>query len=104
LRGRHGEDLAQLTVAQLTEATPRGTIWLRPGQPVEDAVMHVFRLRGAEWFSSSFFVRHLGLRRWTAQKLLAELADRGWLRRKGKTSGTRYRLAARLAASRGIDQ
>jgi hypothetical protein len=104
LRGRHGEDLAQLTIAQLTKATPRGTIWLAPGQPIEDTVMDVFRVRAAEWFSSGFFVRHMGLRRWTAQKLLAEFADRGWLRRKGKTSGTRYRLAARLTASRGLDQ
>jgi DNA-binding IclR family transcriptional regulator len=67
---------------------------------IEDAVMRVFQLLPHAWLSSGFFVRHVGLERWTAQGLLAELADRGWLERKGKTSGTRYRLPARLADPR----
>jgi hypothetical protein len=98
LRGRHGEDLAEITIENLSEAVLRRTIWLEPGQSIEDAVMHVFRLRPTEWFSSGFFIHHMGLERWTAQGLLAALAERGWLERRGKTSGTRYRLAARLAA------
>ncbi|WP_052558990.1 hypothetical protein [Enhygromyxa salina] len=104
LRDCYGEALAKITVTQLGEATPRASIWRGPNQSLEDAVMQVFRARPNEAFSSGFFIRHTGLRRRTAQSLLADLADRGWLEREGKTSGTRYRLAARLIASRAIAQ
>ncbi|PRQ10111.1 hypothetical protein ENSA7_01560 [Enhygromyxa salina] len=42
--------------------------------------------------SSGFFVRLLGLERWTAQSLLAEIAERGLPDREGKTSGTEVLL------------
>jgi hypothetical protein len=95
LRGRHAEDFEEITVEDLTKAQ-QVTVLLDRSESTEDAVMRVFQIRPAEWFSSGFFIRHMGLERWTAQALLAELADRGLLERKGKTAGTRYRLAARL--------
>jgi hypothetical protein len=90
-----GEELAAITLAEILASRPEGAgLAIRRGESVEDAVMRVFRTRPAVSLSSGFFVRHMGLARWTAQALLADLADRGYLDRSGKTSSaTRYRLA-----------
>lgn len=85
----YGEELGQLTVADLVTVTPA----MPRAETVESAVLRVFRARPGVWLSSGFFVRYLGLRRWTAQELLAALAKRGLLIRAGYTSGTRYCLA-----------
>jgi hypothetical protein len=92
LIGKYGEELAEVTVGQLTERVPRSPLLPRPDESIEDAVMRVFEgLRGKR-LSSGFFVRHMGLQRWTAQSLLAELAEQHRLEREGRTSGTRYWL------------
>jgi hypothetical protein len=93
LKSTHGGDLADVTIRHICTVEPRRSIWLDSSGSIEDAVMRGFQLLPHAWLSSSFFVRHVGLERWTAQSLLAELADRGWLERRGKTSGTRYRLS-----------
>lgn len=85
----YAEDLRELRLAELFAAT--GPPVPMHG-PTSHAVMRVFCLLGDEWLASSYFVRNLGLRRWTAQKICAELAERGLLERRGRTSGTRYRL------------
>jgi hypothetical protein len=87
----YGEDLGQITVADLFDLRPNAAC----GESVEDEVMRLFRARPGIWLSSSFFVRRLGLRRWTAQGVLASLAERGHLIRTGQRSTTRYCLAAR---------
>ena len=82
----YGEDLGQLTILDLTA----------PGSSslaAMDAIMWVFRARPGVWLASSFLVRSLGIKRWTAQALLGELVERGQLIRVGSTSATRYRLA-----------
>lgn len=91
--GKYADELAVLTVEQLTEPIPRSPLLPRPNESIEDAVMRVFKGRPQRQLSSAFFVHHMGLKRWTAQSLLADLAERGLLIRDGKTSGTRYRLA-----------
>ena len=82
-------DLGQLTVADLIDVE-RTSVRC---ESVEDAVMRVFRARPGIWLSSGFFVKHLGLPRWTAQGMLAALAEGGRLIRAGMTSATRYCLA-----------
>ena len=66
-----------------------------------DAIIRVFERCSQEWLSSGVFARNMGMPRWTAQAELARLAGAGLLERKGKTSGTRYRLAAHLRSSPG---
>lgn len=92
--GTYADDLAGLTVADLVGAKlpELPALKIQRGESIEDAVMRVFDRRQSMWLSSSFFVRHLGIQRWTAQKILAELAERGLLQRRGVTSTTRYRL------------
>jgi hypothetical protein len=97
LRSRkYGDDLARLTIEELLEPPPRATMDL--DEPIEAAVLRVFRAQPETWLSSGFFKRHLDLPRWTAQSVLAELAEHGLLVRRGKTSSTRYRLAPRSRA------
>jgi hypothetical protein len=92
--GKYVDDFAELTIAELRGAKlPRlPRLGIRRGESIEDAVMRVFARRQSMWLSSRFFIRHLGLERWTAQNVLAGLAERGLLERRGTTSGTRYRL------------
>jgi hypothetical protein len=92
MRGVYGEDLAEITVLDLTQPASQTSLLPR-GSSIEDAVLHVFERLPSQWLTSGFFIRHLALQRWTAQALLAELAERGLLERDGKTSGTKYRLA-----------
>jgi hypothetical protein len=92
--GAYAHVLRDITVGELREAEAAPALpQIRDDEAIEDAVMRVFSARKYAWLSSGFFVRHLGLRRWTAQKVLAGLADEGLLERRGVTSGTRYRLA-----------
>lgn len=91
--GELGRDLGALTLAELLTAARPLELVARAGEPIEAAVLRVFRARPQEWLTSGFFVRYMGLQRWTAQKLLADLAEQGQLIRAGRTSGTRYRLA-----------
>jgi hypothetical protein len=93
---KYGDDLARLTIEELLELPRATTIDL--GESAEAAVLRVFRAQPETWLTSGFFTRHLDLRRWTAQSVLAELAEHGLLVRRGKTSGTRYRLAPRSRA------
>jgi len=93
-RSKYGSELGQLTIGELLvhDVAPA----VRRGEGVEDAAMRVFRENPESEFASSFFARHMGLKRWTAQALLAGLAERGLLVRLGRTSNTRYRLATTL--------
>lgn len=93
LRGKYGEDLAEITVDELCGPTPRKSLVPGHGESLEDAAMRVFEGLPGVRLTSGFFIRHMGLPRWTAQKLLAELAERGLLDREGRTSSTGYRLA-----------
>lgn len=95
-RGKYAADLGLLTVTELLDPLESAPPLLapRPGESNRDAVIRVFEARPHVSLSSGFFVRYMGLQRWEAQGLLAELASEGRLERKGKTSGTRYRLAS----------
>ena len=90
-RSKYADDLGKLRVVELSRS-PKALLGESPGEALEHTVMRVFRAAEDEWFSSGFFVRYLGLERWTAQKICGELADKGLLERRGRTSGTRYRL------------
>lgn len=93
--GTYAAELSQITIDDLLGAEDLGTALLvRPGESVERAVLRVFEQLPGRPLASGFFCRYMGLERWTAQKLLAEMAERGVLIRSGKTSGTRYRLAS----------
>jgi hypothetical protein len=94
---KYGDDLGRLTIVELLEPPPRA-ITIDLGEPIEAAVLRVFRAQPETWLSSGFFKRHLDLPRWTAQSILAELAEHGLLVRRGKTSSTRYRLSPRSRA------
>jgi hypothetical protein len=92
--GAYADELASLTVADLRQAAlPEPPPRIHAGETVEDAVMRAFRGRPGIWMASSFFVRNLDLRRWTAQEILGDLVERELLERRGVTSATRYRLA-----------
>ena len=90
---KYGSILGELTI---DEIRARETEPARVLAGDVDAIVRVFEGCSQEWLSSGFFARYMGLQRWTAQAELAKLADAGILERKGKTSGTRYRLAAHL--------
>jgi hypothetical protein len=97
--GAYAEELARITVSELLDPSLRRPVLAPDEQESEtDAIMRVFRDQPSTWLASSFFTRHMGLRRWTAQNLLVELAARGLLERKGTTSNRRYRLADRSRA------
>ena len=81
---KYGDDLARLTIEELLEPPPRATT-IDLGEPIEAAVLRVFRAQPETWLTSGFFTRHLDLRRWTAQSVLAELAEHGLLVRQGKS-------------------
>ena len=96
--GRYADEIGDIRVEELwVGGSPVG---IRPGETNEDAVLRVFRTFDDQWFSSSFFAHHLGLERWTAQKICVELAERGLVDRRGRTSATRYR--ARPASMHGM--
>ena len=91
----YGEDLRDITIRELVRSDSGDSpLEVRAGESVEQAVLRVFQRLPSRELASGFFCRYMGLERWTAQKMLADLADRGYLVRSGKTSGTRYRLAA----------
>ena len=90
-QGKYAEDLGGLRLEELF-ASERTPLWLTPHEGIEDAVLRIFEAFGERWLSSGFFVRYLGLERWTAQKICGELAQRGQLERRGRTAGTRYRF------------
>jgi hypothetical protein len=93
--GPYADDLATITVRELLDPSlSKPMLAPREHETETAAIMRVFRDQPSTWLASSFFVRYMGLRRWTAQKLLAELVARGLLERTGSTSTTRYRLAA----------
>lgn len=89
-QGKYAGDLGELRLCELRQAA-KTSLRVAPGESPPDAVMRVFRSFEDQWLSSGFFVRYLGLERWTAQKICAELAQVGQLERRGRTSGTRYR-------------
>ena len=93
----YGSTLAELTIDEIRAMAELPIVW--DGDP--NTIIRVFERCSQEWLSSGFFARNMGLPRWTAQAELARLADAGILDRKGKTSGTRYRLAAHLRARPG---
>jgi hypothetical protein len=88
----YGDELAQITIDELLRSETRTALEVRAGESLETAVMRVFQQLPARQLASGFFCRYMGLERWTAQKLLADLAMRGLLVRSGKTSSTRYGL------------
>ena len=92
-----GPILAELTIDEIRAMAELPIVW--DGDP--NTLIRVFERRSQEWLSSGFFARNMGLPRWTAQAELARLADAGILDRKGKTSGTRYRLAAHVRTRSG---
>lgn len=91
----YGDELSRVTIDELMRADARAPLEARPGEPLEAAVMRVFQQLPERELASGFFCRYMGLERWTAQKLLADLAERGLLVRSGKTSSTRYGLPIR---------
>ena len=92
----YGDDLRGITVRELLRSDPGDSpLEVRAGESVEQAVLRVFQRLPSRQLASGFFCRYMGLERWTAQKMLADMAERGLLVRSGKTSGTRYRLAIR---------
>ena len=94
-----GSILAELTLDDIRAMVDPICVW--DGDP--DTIIRVFERCSQEWLSSGFFARNMGLPRWTAQAELARLADTGLLERKGKTSGTRYRLTAHLRVTPGSE-
>jgi hypothetical protein len=94
----YGDELSQITINELMRADARAALEVRPGESIEGAVLRVFQQLPARELASGFFCRYMGLERWTAQKLLADLAERGLLVRSGKTSSTRYGLPAHTQA------
>ncbi|PRQ03631.1 hypothetical protein ENSA5_13860 [Enhygromyxa salina] len=92
--GEYAEELQQITVRELVRhQTHTPALEVQAGESVEDAVLRVFHHLPDQRLTSGFFRRYMGLERWTAQKVLADMADRGLLVRSGKTSGTRYSLS-----------
>jgi hypothetical protein len=94
----YGDELSQITINELMRADARAALEVRPGESIEGAVLRVFQQLPARELASGFFCRYMGLERWTAQKLLADLAERGLLVRSGKTSSTRYGLPTHTQA------
>ena len=88
---KYAEDLRPLQLRDLGDSSDSRLV--RPHASEEDAVLRVFRNARGAWLSSGIVRRQLGLKRWTAQKVCADLAERGLLVRRGRTSATRYRLA-----------
>jgi hypothetical protein len=100
--GKYAEELAEIPIGEILEpVSHKPPLAPREGESERDAIMRVFRACPDTWLSSSFFVRHVGLPRWTAQGRLAQLADDGLLERRGKTAATRYRLARPSAPGAG---
>ena len=97
----YGEALAELTVETIQAWSDEGVpLGERRDETPREAIMRVFEGSPRRWLTSGFFIRHVGLARWTAQSELARLAELGLLEREGKKSSTRYRLAPYLR-SRG---
>ena len=91
--GQYADELREITVSELLSAAPaRTTLEIHVGESLEQAILRVFHRLPTQQLASGFFCRYMGLERWTAQKVLAEMAEEGLLVRKGKTSGTRYHL------------
>ena len=89
-RSKYRSELASITITELRRGQPTRA---QVRANVEQRILDVFTRRPSARLSSGYFTRHLRLHRWTAQGMLAKLAERGVLVREGKTSGTRYQLA-----------
>jgi len=88
-----GAELGEITIRDLLSASPsQHPLERMPGETLEQAILRVFARAPHERLTSGFFCRYMDLERWTAQKVLADMAARGLLIRSGKTSGTRYSL------------
>ena len=94
-KGAYAQELQEITVSELLRphSIRSSALEIKSGETLEDAILRVFHQLPERQLASGFFCRYMGLERWTAQKMLAEMADRGLLVRSGKTSGTRYALA-----------
>jgi hypothetical protein len=93
-KGVYAQELQQITVSDLLRphSIRSSALEIKSGESLEDAVLRVFHQLPERQLASGFFCRYMGLERWTAQKMLADMADRGLLVRSGRTSGTRYEL------------
>lgn len=99
---KYAEELAAIPIGEILDSVAhKPPLAPREGESERDAVMRVFRACPDEWLSSSFFMRQVGLARWTAQGLLGALVAEGLLERRGKTATTRYRLARPSRAGAG---
>ena len=91
---QYAEELHHITIRDLVAARPDDQLLeIQPSETIEEAILRVFARVPGQRLASGFFCRYMGLERWTAQKVLAEMAESGLLVRSGKTSGTRYCLA-----------
>ncbi|KIG19067.1 hypothetical protein DB30_05971 [Enhygromyxa salina] len=99
-KGAYARELQEITISELLRphAIRSTALEVKSGESLEAAILRVFHQLPERQLASGFFCRYMGLERWTAQKVLAEMADRGLLVRSGKTSGTRYVLAYDRAA------
>lgn len=91
--GQHADVLASISIGELVAAPELVEPRLPHTEPLEVAVLRLFELQPERRFASSMICKRLGLRRWTAQRILRELVGRGAIERAGKTSSTRYWLA-----------
>ncbi|PRQ08082.1 hypothetical protein [Enhygromyxa salina] len=101
-KGTYAQELQEITVSELLRphSIHSSALEVKSGESLEAAILRVFHQLPDRQLASGFFCRYMGLERWTAQKVLAEMADRGLLVRSGKTSGTRYVLANQATTGR----
>lgn len=87
LSGPYAADVAQASLGEVLTTTDE----------VDAKILGYLRgFPPGTWLGSGQVQRDLHLNRWTAQAKLGQLAERGLLERKGRTSGTRYRLRGAL--------
>lgn len=94
---RHAAVLRTITVGELCSAAKQPSL---PPPKLSDealvlAIQQMFEASPDTWFASSDVRRRFGIPRWTALKHLGALVKRNALEKRGKKSGTRYRLAPR---------
>ena len=90
---QYAAELRHITIRDLVAARANEQLLeIQPNETLEQAILRVFARVPGQRLASGFFCRYMGLERWTAQKVLAEMAEAGLLIRSGKTSGTRYCL------------
>lgn len=102
--GHYADTLRTITVEELRgserAAPPRTTRNHHP-EDAKDTMLRTFRSNPTHKFASGFFVKLLGLPRWTVASLLGELVAADVLERSGRTGSTRYRL---LVADESSDE